>query len=348
MPAWRVGLLIVAGLLLAALLNADALLRRAEQKPFGGERDFWVAVWRPFADASSALRLDKPREWLDDARGVDGARSAQFPYAAVPSATATATANATVGGTSRSPLDGSSVAAPPDTHEAPGVVQGPVEPKPALRTPTTTWPLRVWVGGDSLSVRLGESLGRDAADTGVMSVHMDSHIGTGLARPDVFDWTHEIADTNADWSPDVAVVIFGGNDMQPLKTADGQVASPQTDAWRMEYARRVGATMDEMAADGRVVVWVGLPIPRDASMSAKLQEIDQIERAEAGKRPGVVFIDAWKLFSDGGGGYSAYLPDGSGAMQLVREPDGLHVTRAGGDRLADAVMGAIAAKIAGP
>lgn len=344
MPAWRVGLLIAAGLLLAALLNANALLRRAEQKPFGEERDFWVAVWRPFADASSMLRLDRPRAWLDETRGVDGASPSRLPYVAAPKSPPAPRA------TVEPPLAmgaDTNAGAPPGDGSAPALVQGPVQPKPALRAPTPTWPLRVWVGGDSLSVRLGESLARDAGGTGVMSVQMDSHIGTGLARPDVFDWTGEVAEMNADWGPDVSVVVFGGNDMQPLRTAAGEVAAPRTEAWRAEYARRVGSMMDEMVASGRVVVWVGLPIPRDASMAAKLGEIDAIEQAEAAKRPSVVFIDSWKLFSDGSGGYSAYLADGSGAMQLVREPDGLHVTRAGGDRWADAVMAVIKDKMDG-
>jgi hypothetical protein len=51
----------------------------------------------------------------------------------------------------------------------------------------------------------------------------------------------------------------------------------------------------------------------------------------------------WRLFSDGEGNYSAYLPDSSGMEALVRSSDGIHLTVEGGDRLAARVRDAIAA-----
>ena len=44
---------VVATLVLAALLNADHLVDRAGKKPFGGDRDFWLAVWQPFDDVTT-------------------------------------------------------------------------------------------------------------------------------------------------------------------------------------------------------------------------------------------------------------------------------------------------------
>ena len=53
------------------------------------------------------------------------------------------------------------------------------------------------------------------------------------------------------------------------------------------------------------------------------------------------YIDAYKLFTNGGGQYSQYLPDADGEMQQVREQDGEHLTYAGGLRVAQAVLDAI-------
>jgi hypothetical protein len=65
----RVFGVIVGALLIAVLLNAPWLEDGAKKQPFGKERDFWVAVWKPFAAVSRALYLDQPRKWADEALG---------------------------------------------------------------------------------------------------------------------------------------------------------------------------------------------------------------------------------------------------------------------------------------
>ena len=67
------------GLVLAVVLNAQQLLREAQQKPFGWERDTSVAVWEPIEDVSSAVGLHLPRLWADEALG----RSKPDPGASV-------------------------------------------------------------------------------------------------------------------------------------------------------------------------------------------------------------------------------------------------------------------------
>jgi hypothetical protein len=51
----------------------------------------------------------------------------------------------------------------------------------------------------------------------------------------------------------------------------------------------------------------------------------------------VRFVATRELFSDGGG-YAAYLPGSDGQPVLVRREDGIHLTAAGGRRLAGAVL----------
>ena len=65
--------------------------------------------------------------------------------------------------------------------------------------------------------------------------------------------------------------------------------------------------------------------------------INAVGLSEAVLHPGVAYVDSWSLFVDGKGHYAAYLPDASGRKELVRTPDGIHLTPAGGDRLALAV-----------
>jgi hypothetical protein len=70
-PAGRVLVIIVAALVLAMLVNADALVERAERKPPGAERDRSLAVWHPVQDVSHVLQLDRLRQVTDWAVGDD-------------------------------------------------------------------------------------------------------------------------------------------------------------------------------------------------------------------------------------------------------------------------------------
>ena len=70
----------------------------------------------------------------------------------------------------------------------------------------------------------------------MLSASQDFRIGTGLARPDVYDWPGAISREMATANPDVVILIFGANDDQDME-ADGHRVPLQSDAWQQEYAR---------------------------------------------------------------------------------------------------------------
>jgi hypothetical protein len=111
------------------------------------------------------------------------------------------------------------------------------------------------------------------------------------------------------------------------------------------YAATVGAVMDSLQREGRIVAWVGQPI-MDPAIRPELNEVipglNSVYAAEAAKRPWVVYVDAWSLTTDANGNYAAYLPDENGVVQQVRSTaDGVHLTSAGGHRIALGVMAAV-------
>ena len=50
----------------AALVNADAMVERAERKPLGDDRDRALAIWHPVQDVAHVLQLDHLRTFADD------------------------------------------------------------------------------------------------------------------------------------------------------------------------------------------------------------------------------------------------------------------------------------------
>ena len=296
---------IVAALLIAVFLNATELEREAKQKPLGAERDFWVAVWKPFAVVSGTLQLDEPRKWADDALGRDRPGS----VFELPSAT------------------------PPAAKETP-------PPAPAgVRTPTEDDPLRLWVGGDSMSKVLGEAVVRQALGSKLIDPTHQPELQTGLTRPDYFDWPRELDDLADDAPPfDVFVVMFGANDAQGIIEEDGDThQDPGPGEWADEYRRRVAGVMDLLKADGRLVVWVGQPIMKDGWLSGQMDMLNRIYREEAEQRPWVKYVDTWVIFADERGKYTAYL-ERDGEEVLVRNPDGVHFVRDGAEIAAEKIL----------
>ena len=119
-----------------------------------------------------------------------------------------------------------------------------------------------------------------------MTVRPEAHPGSGLARPDAFDWSARVAVDLASLEPDVSVVALGGNDTQGLLKADGTVISDVADpAWAAEYSRRAGALLDRLVADGRPLVWVGAPMARDDAMNTRLSVIRSVMLAVVARHP---------------------------------------------------------------
>jgi uncharacterized protein len=191
-----------------------------------------------------------------------------------------------------------------------------------------------------MAATFGSSLANLAADTGLIKSKLDYHVSTGLSRPDYFDWPQRLIDMLVDYKPDAAVILFGANDGQNV-LYHGQVLHVGTKAWRDVYRIRVAQAMTLLTEAGRRVYWVGNPIMRDAGYRARISMMDHIYATEAARHPGVTYVSTWAALTDDKGAYAEYLPDANGDLVLMRDSDGIHLTRAGGDRMAQVVLAAV-------
>lgn len=303
----------VVGLLLAALVNADALVERAERKPFGPDRDRSLAIWNPVQDVSHVLQLHRLRALGDRLVGNEGS-----------------------GGT------GELVApeAPVTTTTVPPAEDLP----PELRRPTAADPLRVYIGGDSIVRDAGESFLRIAADDPLLRTTLHYEIATGLSRPDFFDWPAAlVADAQA-LDPEVMFLMFGGNDAQGIVGPDGTVhATVDSPGWRAEYGRRVEIVMDSLRAEGRLILWVGMPPVRSPGFQGRVGVLNEIYETAAADRPWVRFVDLSTVLGDANGAYVERLPEVDGAL---RQGDGIHLARPGADHQARHMLSVLQAALA--
>jgi hypothetical protein len=301
----------LVGLLVALFLNAPGVHKSATIQPEGWKRDVALGVTGPLETVSGALFLDRPREALKAALGrsdddeIDTAVAAPQPNPATPIST----------------------------------------PAPAERVRfSSTKKLRLWIAGDSLVVVPGESVLRETAGNRAFDAdeEIDGRIASGLERPDVFNWFTRVRDVMTSRKPHGVVLMFGGNDDHGFMTGipEGRdVGTFGSPTWRAEYRRRVATVMDTVTGRGGYLVWVGLPISRDAEQTLRFDVINSIVQKEAAKREGrVSYLDTYFFFAGDDGGYAQYIEDTTGKLVKMRADDGIHFERPAGDLIAAKVL----------
>jgi hypothetical protein len=298
----------LVGLGIAVLLNAPGLHKSATIQPEGWKRDVALGVTGPLESVSAALLLDRPRQAL----------------------------KAALGRSDDDEVD-TAVAAPQPKPPAPT--------KPPRRERfTPSRKLSVWIAGDSLVVVPGESLLREIAGNRAITAvdTIDGRIASGLERPDVFNWFTRVEEVMRKEKPRGVVVMFGGNDDHGFMTGlpEGrEVGSFGSPSWRAEYRRRVAAIMDTVTRKDAQLVWIGLPISRDAEQTLRYDVINTIVQTEAEERKGrVAYLDTYFFFAGEDGGYAQYIEDSSGKLVKMRADDGVHFERAAGDLIAAKVL----------
>jgi uncharacterized protein len=301
----------LAALVVSAFLNAPGLHKSATIQAEGWERDVALAVTRPLASVSEVLLVDRPRRAL----------------------------KAALGRSEDDEID-TAVAVP---EPQPSPAEPPAAP-PRREKFSPERKLRLWIAGDSLVVVPGQSLLRAAGGSPVIEPlgTIEGRIASGLERPDVFNWFRHIPQEMRKKKPRAVVVMFGGNDDHGFMTGvpEGkEIGSFWSPTWEAEYRRRVGGIMDSVTRANAFLVWIGLPITRDAEQTRRYDRINAIVHSEAAKRPGrVSYLDTYFFFEGDDGGYAQYVSDDSGKLVKMRAEDGVHFERAAGDLIAREVL----------
>ena len=224
---------------------------------------------------------------------------------------------------------GGSTSAGGVTSASSPVISGPLsdlEQLPKGRPLSHDDPLRLWVGGDSLSGAIGPVIGQYSEDSGVVDALVDYRVSSGLATR-VRDWPEYAADLLETEDPEAIVFMVGAN--------DAIIVSNNRSDWEPDYRAKVREMMDLLVGGDRhrTVFWIGSPPMRLSEREEGIVELNRVYKEEALLRPEVVYIDAYSMFEGPEGGYSSsiFLPD-RGTL-YVRSGDGVHFNSAGAEWL---------------
>ena len=307
MPAGVILVVMLLALVVAGVLNADATLRKSNAKGEGWRNDIASSI----AAVTDTFGLNYFRNSMDDALGKNQSTKIDVEELL------------------RQQAEAASAAADAAAKKV-----------PELPAPTPAEPMKIWVGGDSVTQTFGTSFQRIAQSTGVFTPTLDYHVSTGLARPDYFNWPEHLVKNVLPADPKILVIMFGANDGQNMVDTNGKVLVRYSEPWMTEYRRRVAATMDLLKSpdNQRLTIWCGPPPMGPGTKTQGMDELSYIYWSEARTRPWIQYFDTWPFFTDSNFVFAGNLPNADGVVRGMRQKDNVHFSTVGGDRMSWAVI----------
>jgi uncharacterized protein len=196
-------------------------------------------------------------------------------------------------------------------------------PKPADAAPAQH--IEVALTGDSMmAVGLSAAVQRDGPRYKNLSFLNLFKSGTGLARPEVFNWQLEYPAMLKDEHPDFVIVAIGANDAQGFQI--GRTIYPfGTQEWEQLYAARVDAFIRMLTAHGATVIWVGLPPMKDPSFAARIDLVNRIQYSVVSAVPHAIWLSSAGLIGDDKGAFRDF-GQVHGKPERLRAADGIHMS----------------------
>ena len=199
-------------------------------------------------------------------------------------------------------------------------------------------PRVVALAGDSMmAVGLSATLMRQAASDKNLHIVKAFKSGTGLARPEVYNWMDEYPAMLGAEKPDVVIVAIGANDGQGF-VVDHKVLAYGTDAWRQVYQDRLASFLAMVSAGGACVVWVALPPMRVPVYDEKIAAINRIAYTVVSQSPQAIWWNPVSLVGDEQGKFREFETEANGQAMRVRSTDGIHLSDEGAGKLTALLM----------
>lgn len=197
----------------------------------------------------------------------------------------------------------------------------------------------ILVIGDALGGGLGAGLTRMAELEDGFDVTVRFNEESGIARPELYDWSESLPKILGGKAYDAVVVLLGANDRQMIRSDIMRFAF-NTPLWASAYTAQTDRILDVLGRAGLKIYWVSIPPMADPDYEAAMQAVLRIqkERAEA---KGAVFVDIRPAFLNPDGAYTNQGPDDTGAIRKLRARDGINFFKEGNNRMGQLVLGAI-------
>ena len=329
----------------ALLLDSGGLYSWAQSLDLGPERAVALPAATLLHNALAGLGIERERQlalaslarigWTDDPGAMVIVNAPPTPHE-----TAAIQKRGSAAGVVKGPNPPMNISVPQPKHP----VQLPLSGAPPLNSTLPAIPAviaghqrTVALAGDSMmAVGLSSTILRQSSHYKSLSFISVFKSGTGLARPEVFDWQTAYPAMLKHAKPDVILVAIGANDGQGF--VDGGVTYPfGTEGWQSVYQERVEAYLQMLQADGAKVIWIGLPPMKSDGYNKKIALVNRIHYTVVSASPNAVWYSTGGTVGDTTGQFRDFGQIGNHAVRL-RQSDGIHLSDDGASLIVEKLL----------
>lgn len=190
----------------------------------------------------------------------------------------------------------------------------------------------VLVMGDFIAGGLADGLVKAYQKSPNIVVKEKTKGASTIVKQSYYDWQVKSVEWITQYKPNLVVFNIGASDRQDMRV-DGKWLDFGSDAWWVEYRKRVANLAKTMRAQSVPLIWVGVPAFKYSKMSADILKFNGIYREEV-EKVGGVFVDIWEGFVDLNGKFIYTGSDINGQQVRLRSSDGINLTSAGKRKMA--------------
>jgi hypothetical protein len=190
--------------------------------------------------------------------------------------------------------------------------------------------------GDSLMAMLGPTLKQTISTNLNGDATVLAKIGTGLSRPDFYNWPKALKQSTDATSYDIVFILLGTNDSQNL-TENGIPVRYGSSQWVHLYRKRLSDIMDITCRSAQRGYWLGLPPMRDTKLHRKSEMLNILARNAIAKHDCMHFVSLKPVVASSEGRFATYLRIDHQDIK-VRTGDGIHFTTKGSQLIANYLL----------
>lgn len=192
----------------------------------------------------------------------------------------------------------------------------------------------VLITGDSMMQYIGMIASQNYPKLGLKVLDLSKQ-STGLLYKKSHNWAQVIKDTLAK-NKDIKllVMLIGANDPWG-RSINGKFYEPNSSEWREFYARRVDEIYKIAKASNVKVLWLSLPCMQKTDYAKKIELLNEIYKSVS-EQNGQIFINTSEYLCQNDN-FLTHL-NINGKRSKIRQDDGIHISKAGSQILADEIL----------
>jgi hypothetical protein len=179
-----------------------------------------------------------------------------------------------------------------------------------------------------MAVGLAPALTRGLATDKGLRLLRAYRSGTGLARPEVYDWLQQYPQMLGAARPQLIICALGANDGQNVQVGK-KVLEFGSAEWDEFYRTRLTAYLDMLLKQQARVLWVGMPVMKEHHFAQKMLHMNALVQAELQHYPAVTWLDPNPTLGYINNAFAQYRATERGKLVKMRADDGIHMTDEG-------------------